>query len=179
MSSNALLPQKKLLLSHALLESSIIDASGYALGGVLSQLQDDKWHLVAFISRTMTDAKLNYDIYDKELLAIMYALKEWRPYLLDAHKTFEIWTDHKNLLYFRKAQDLNSHQACWYLKLQDVDYTLHHIPGTSNSKANILSRLPWYKEWTPQKTTVTMLPEKCFVNKIPGATILWERCTAS
>ena len=61
-----------------------VDASGYALGGVLSQLQDDKWRSVAFISRTMTDAELNYDIYDKEILAIMYALKEWRPYLLDA-----------------------------------------------------------------------------------------------
>ena len=85
-----------------------VDALGYALGGILSQLQDDKWRSVAFISCTMMDAELNYDIYDKELLAIMYALKEWGPYLLDAHETFEIWTNHKNLLYFRKAQDLNS-----------------------------------------------------------------------
>ena len=50
-----------------------VDALGYALGGVLSQLQDHKWHLVVFILCTMTDAELNYDIYDKELLAIMYA----------------------------------------------------------------------------------------------------------
>ena len=90
-----------------------VNTSGYALGGVLSQLQDNKWRSVAFISCTMMDAKLNYDIYDKELLAIMYVLKEWRPYLLDARETFEIWTDHKNLSYFRKAQDLNSCQACW------------------------------------------------------------------
>ena len=74
------------------------------LGGILSQLQDDKWHSITFILHTMTDAKLNYDIYNKELLAIMYALKEWCPYQLNAHKTFEIWTDHKNLSYFRKAQ---------------------------------------------------------------------------
>ena len=47
----------------------------------------------------MTDAELNYDIYDKELLTIMYALKEWCPYLLDTCETFEIWTDHKNLSY--------------------------------------------------------------------------------
>ena len=94
-----------------------VDASGYALGGVLSQLQDDKWRSVAFILHTMTDAKLNYDIYDKELLTIMCALKEWHPYLLDTCKTFEIWTDHKNLSYFRKAQDLNSRQAHWYLIL--------------------------------------------------------------
>ena len=63
-----------------------VDASGYALGGVLSQLQDDKWQSIAFILRTMTDAKLNYDICNEELLAIMYASKEWHPYLLDARE---------------------------------------------------------------------------------------------
>ena len=152
-----------------------VDASGYALGGVLSQLHDDKWHSVTFILHTMTDAELNYDIYDKEHLAIMYALKEWRPYLLDAHETFEIWTDHKNLSYFRKVQDLNSHQARWYLKLQDFDYTLHRIPGTSNSKADILSRLPWYKERTPQKMAITMLPDKHFINKIGSKIVQYSR----
>ena len=120
------------------------------------------------------DAGLNYDIYDKELLTIMYALKEWHPYLLDACETFEIWTDHKNLSYFRKVQDLNSWQACWYLKLQDFDYTLHHIPGTSNSKADILSRLHWYKEHTPQKTVITMLPNKHFINKIGSKIVLFQ-----
>ena len=104
----------------------------------------------------------------------MYDLKEWHPYLLDTHEMFEIWTDHKNLSYFRKAQDLNSCQACWYLKLQHFDYTLHHIPGTSNSKANILSRLPWYKEQTPQKTAITMLPDKCFINKIRSKIVLFQ-----
>ena len=153
-----------------------VDASGYALGSVLSQLQDDEWCSVAFISCTMMDAKLNYDIYNKELLAFMYALKEWHPYLLDTHKTFEIWTDHKTLSYFRKAQVLNSPQACWYLKLQDFNYTLHHIPRTSNSKADILSRLPWYKERTPQKTAVTMLPNKCFINKIGLKIVLFQFC---
>ena len=151
-----------------------VNTSGYALGGILYQLQDNKWCSVAFISCTMTDAELNYDIYNKELLSIMYALKEWHPYLLDTCKTFEIWTDHKNLLYFRKAQDLNSQQACWYLKLQDFDYTLHHIPGTLNSKANTLSRLPWYKEHTPQKTAITMLPDKCFINKIRLKIVLFQ-----
>ena len=122
----------------------------------------------------MTDAELNYDIYVKELLAIVYTLKEWCPYLLDACETFEIWTDHKNLSYFRKAQDLNSQQAQWYLKLQDFDYTLHHIPGMSNSKADILSWLPWYKECTPQKSAITMLPDKHFVNEIRSKIVLFQ-----
>jgi hypothetical protein len=83
------------------------DASGYAIGGTLSQLQNGKWRTVALLSQSMSDAELRYDIYDKELLAIVCALKEWRPYLLDAAEPFEVWSDHKNLSYFRKPQRLN------------------------------------------------------------------------
>ena len=54
-----------------------VDASDYALGGVLSQYQDKKWKTVTFISRVMSPAELNYDIYDKELLTIIFALEEW------------------------------------------------------------------------------------------------------
>jgi hypothetical protein len=56
----------------------------------------------------MTPAEKNYEIYDKELLATMEALKSWRHYLLDAKQQFEIWTDHKNLMYFRELHKLNS-----------------------------------------------------------------------
>ena len=69
-----------------------VDASGFALGGVLLQHHpDSKWHPVTFISWVMSLAELNYDIYDKELLVNMYALDEWQPYLLHATKPFEIW----------------------------------------------------------------------------------------
>ena len=76
------------------------DASGHAIGGVLSQEQEGKWKPIAFLSRMMQPAEWNYEIYDKELLAIVEALSKWRQYLLDAAETFEIWTDHKNLKYF-------------------------------------------------------------------------------
>src|SRR6201999_1180993 len=83
------------------------DASNYAIGGVLSQQHDDhKWHPVAFMSTSFSDAEQHYEIYDKELLAIITCLKEWRPYLLGTPEPFEIWTDHKNLTYFRSAQML-------------------------------------------------------------------------
>ncbi|KIL54995.1 hypothetical protein M378DRAFT_18347 [Amanita muscaria Koide BX008] len=117
----------------------------------------------------MSPAELNYDIYDKELLAIIYALEEWRPYLLDVAEKFEIWTDHKNLSYFRKPQRLNGRQARWYLKVQDYDFELKHIPGKSNSRADILSRLPWYKETLPQQEELTMLGEKRFTKKVTPA----------
>ena len=82
------------------------DSSDFALGAVLSQRQNNKWHPMAYLSKSLTEAKRNYEIYNKELLAIMTALSEWRHYLLTG-KESEIWTDHQNLCYFRKAQKLN------------------------------------------------------------------------
>jgi len=116
------------------------DTSEHAIGGVLSQEQEGKWKLIVFLSRTMQLAERNYEIYDKELLAIVEALIKWRQYLLDAMEPFEVWTDHKNLKYFQEPHKLNRGQARWYLKLQDYNFTLQHIPGKMNTKADILSR---------------------------------------
>lgn len=80
------------------------DALDFATGGVLSQKQGDQWHPVAYLSHTMNATERNYEIYDKELLAIMTALNEWRHYLISATQEFEIFTNHKNLEYFRKPQ---------------------------------------------------------------------------
>jgi len=87
------------------------NASGYAIGGVLSQLQkDNSWRPIAYLSRAMNETKRNYEIYDQELLAIMEGLKQWRQYLIESDQ-FEIWTDHKNLGCFKKLQKLNHCQA--------------------------------------------------------------------
>jgi len=59
---------------------------------------------------------------------------------LDAVEKFEVWTDHENLKYFREPHKLNGRQVRWYLKLQDYDFTLQHILGKTNTKADILSR---------------------------------------
>jgi len=116
------------------------DASGHAIGGVLFQEQEGKWKPIAFLSRTMQPVKQNYEIYNKELLAIVEALAKWRQYLLDAAEPFEVWMDNKNLKYFREPHKLNGRQARWYLKLQDYDFTLKHIPGKTSTKADILSQ---------------------------------------
>lgn len=77
------------------------DASNFATGAVLSQLGDDGHrHPCAFLSQSFTEAERNYEIYDKELLAIIRALEEWRHYLEGAPHPVEVWTDHKNLGYF-------------------------------------------------------------------------------
>ena len=59
---------------------------------------------------------------------------------MDIIELFEIWTDHENLKYFREPHKLNGRQARWYLKLQDYDFILQHIPEKTNIKADILSR---------------------------------------
>ena len=152
-----------------------VDALGFVLGGVLSQHHPNgKWHPIAFISQVMSPAKLNYDIYNKELLMIMYALDEWQPYLLHATEPFEIWTDHKNLTYFWQPQKLNRWQAQWYSRLQEYDYTLKHILGATNSKADILLRLLWYKAKLLLPNNITMLPEWCIIKKASPTVTLFR-----
>src|SRR6266852_2994915 len=65
------------------------DASNYAMGAVLLQFVDGKWRPVAFMSKLFNEAERNYEIYDKEMLAIMMALDEWRQYLLGLEEEFE------------------------------------------------------------------------------------------
>ena len=78
------------------------DGSGVATGAVLLQLshEDDKWHPIAFLSKSLSPVEQNYEIHDTEMLAIVRTLEEWRHYLEGAHHPIEIWTDHKNLEYF-------------------------------------------------------------------------------
>ena len=89
-----------------------VDASDYATRGVLSMECEDKlWRLVAFLSKSLNKTERNYEIHDKEMLAIIRGLEVWRHLLKDTYFKFEIWTDHKNLEYFMKAQKLNWRQA--------------------------------------------------------------------
>ncbi len=116
------------------------DASEGAIGAVLSQEQEGKWRPVSFLSKSLSVTERNYEIYDKELLAIMLALEEWRHYLMGAYQDFEIWTDHQNLQYFRKPQKVNRRQARWITELAEYHFTLHHKAGTANKKADLLLR---------------------------------------
>jgi len=84
------------------------NASNYTTGGVLSmKCSDEMWRPVAFISKSLSDTERNYKIHDKEMLAVVRCLEAWRHFLEGTTIKFEIWTDHKNLEYFIKAQKLN------------------------------------------------------------------------
>ncbi|SJL01309.1 uncharacterized protein ARMOST_04629 [Armillaria ostoyae] len=138
------------------------DASEGTIGAVLSQEQDGKWRPVAFLSKALTITERNYEIYNKELLAIMLALDEWRHYLMGATVDFEIWTDHQNLQYFRKPQKINHHQARWVTELAEYHFTLHHKPGASNKKADLLSRRADHPQGQDDNDKIIVLAPKHF-----------------
>jgi len=139
------------------------DSSDYAMGAILSQEQTDgKWRPVAFLSKTLSETERNYQIYDKEMLAVMRALSEWRQYLLGAKQKFEIWTDHKNLEYFRLPQKLNCRQARWTVEMQEYNFEMRHKPGPQMIKADLLSRRAGHPDGKDDNEGVTLLPEQWF-----------------
>jgi transposase InsO family protein len=83
---------------------------------------------------------------------------------MGAAQDFEIYTDHANLQYFKKPQKLNRRQARWLTELQEFHFTLHHIPGKSNSKADLLSRRPGFEKGVNDNEDTILLPEYLFSN---------------
>ncbi|KAI3364204.1 hypothetical protein L3Q82_010812 [Scortum barcoo] len=88
----------------------------------------------------LSPAERNYDIGNRELLAVKLALEEWRHWLEGSKQPFLVWTDHKNLEYIRSAKRLNSRQARWSLFLTRFNFTLSYRPGSRNVKPDALSR---------------------------------------
>jgi hypothetical protein len=131
-------------------------------GAVLSQKLDGKWHPIAYMSKAFSDVERNYEIYDKEMLAIMLALGEWRQYLMGTSEDFEIWTDHQNLQYFQKPQKLNHQQARWMTELGEYHFKLLHKPGKTHVKPDILSRRPDLDRGEKDNENETLLKEEHF-----------------
>jgi hypothetical protein len=101
------------------------DASGAAMGVVLSQRQEDgRLHPLALMSASFSPAELNYDTHDKELLAIIRAFEHWCIFLERAKETVTVFTDHKNLEYWRTARTFNHCQAHWYLTLAPYNFMI-------------------------------------------------------
>ncbi|KAJ8507721.1 hypothetical protein ONZ45_g9939 [Pleurotus djamor] len=114
------------------------DASDYALGAIFAIYTDDgKIHPVVFHSCTFANAELNYDVHNKELLAIHEAFKVWSRYLDGSGSPIDVFTDHKNLEYFKI---LTRRQAPWSEFLSQFNFTIHYRPGRLGAKPNTLTR---------------------------------------
>jgi hypothetical protein len=107
---------------------------------LLQTNENGQYHPCGYLSQSLNPAKHNYQIFDQELLAVIQALTEWHHYLEGNPHLVDIFTNHKNLLYFCTAQKLTHHQACWQLILSMFNIELHHIPGTKLTAPNALSR---------------------------------------
>jgi len=119
------------------------DASDYVSAGVLLQRDDEGvLHPLAYYSKKHSPAECNYDIYDKELMAIIKALEEWRPECEGAAYPLQLITNHKNRKYFMTKKLLNRRQARWSEFLTRFDYEIVYRPGKSNGKADTLTRRP-------------------------------------
>lgn len=104
---------------------------------MLSQRSPDEgWlHPCAFFSRRFSSAERNYDVGNRELLAIKLALEEWCHWLEGAEHPFLIWTDHKNLSYIRRTKQLNTRQARWQLFFSQFNFTISFRSSSRNAKA--------------------------------------------
>jgi hypothetical protein len=100
------------------------DASDFTIGAALSEVIDGQLHLIAFYSRKMDTAEINYDIHDTELLTIVASLKEWRQYLEEAYHQIQIHTDHMNREYFTTTKILNRRQSRWVQELASYDFKI-------------------------------------------------------
>jgi hypothetical protein len=106
------------------------DASDYVSAGMLSQYNDDGiLHHVAFFSKKHSPAEYNYEIYDKELMAIVRAFEEWRPELEGALYPIQVLSDHKNLEYFMSTKLLNRRQTHWAEYLSHFNFKIIYCPA--------------------------------------------------
>ena len=119
------------------------DSSNYMNASVLSQPDDNGiLHPVAYFSRRMSPAECNYEIYDKELLAIIRCFEEWKPELEGTGLPVKVLTDHKGLEYFMTTKKLTPRQARWAKFLSKYNFIISYQSGKKNEKADALTRKP-------------------------------------
>jgi len=155
------------VLAHAKLNDQFeleVDASGYVVGAVLLQRKEDgKKHPIGYYSATLNEAQRNYNIYDLELLAIVMALKNWRPLLAGSPHKIIIYSDHLNLQYWRLPQRISRRVVREVLELLEYDFEIRHLPGRLNGRADALSRRPGYDQGENDNKDVVVLPDHVFV----------------
>ncbi|MBW0521770.1 hypothetical protein O181_061485, partial [Austropuccinia psidii MF-1] len=103
-------------------------------------VSDSAKHPIAFNSRKLLPAELNYEIHDKELLCIVWALKRWRAFLLSLSSPFEFLTNHSSLQYFMSSKVLTRHQAHWAKLLSEFHFSITYCPDRLATLPDALSR---------------------------------------
>jgi len=140
-----------------------VDTLGFAVGAVLLQREKDKkCHPVAYYSATLTVTERNYNIYDRELLAIVKTLRNWWMWLAGAKHRIKIFSNHMNLQYWKDPRKISRRIAREVLELSEYDFEIHHLPGKINRRADTLSRRANYDQGEEDNGDMTVLPEDLF-----------------
>ncbi|QRW22886.1 Retrotransposable element Tf2 protein [Rhizoctonia solani] len=139
------------------------DASGAALGSILSQQQEDgRLHPLGFLSESFKGAEQNYNTHDKELLAIIRFFKYWRIFLEGTAHPITVFTDHRNLEYWKESWTFNHCHARWHLLLAGYNFQIVYRPGKQSGKPDALSQCSDHANIPPANQT--MLPDPVFAN---------------
>jgi hypothetical protein len=116
------------------------DASLHSTGAVLSMEKDGREYVIAYASRKFDKAQSNFCVTRKELWAGIWALKQFRQYLLGRH--FVLRTDHSALTWFKKSRDLIGQPGRWLEFMEEFDFDIVHRAGSRHGNADALSRRP-------------------------------------
>ena len=143
------------------------DAPGYALGVVIAQEFKDGVHPITFHSRSLLLAEKNYNAHDKELTAMIFGFKCGCLLFLRATHVICIHTDHKNLQYFHDPRKITGQQAWCIEFLQDFNYMLEHIPGSTNTVADLLSQRKDLNKGVDSNEPCILLPDHLFTPTNP------------
>nr|XP_016486421.1 PREDICTED: uncharacterized protein LOC107806713 [Nicotiana tabacum] len=126
------------------------DASDYAVGAVIGQRKDKIMHPIYYASRTLSDAQLNYTVTEKEILAVVFAFGQFRPYLIGSK--IIVYIDHAALMYLMEKKESKSRLIRWVLLLQEFDLEIREQKRTENQVADLgwrepRKRLRWKRLW--------------------------------
>src|SRR5882757_2411431 len=147
------------------------DASAYAVGAALFQKDErGKRRAIGYASKTLNAAERNYDVWDREFLALIFGLTYWRHLLSGTQLPVQVFVDHANLLHYRHPQKINRRIARYILTLADYNIQLHHRPGTEN-RADAMSRRPDYDDGKEDNSDITPIPPQLFIDHIRSAAL--------
>jgi hypothetical protein len=157
------------------------DTSAYGVGAVLLQegelnprTKKPTQHPIAYYSATFSPVERNYDIYERELLAIMKALEHWRPHLATTDTPVTVLTDHTNLTFWKNPKKVNRRVARWFATLQDYNLQIKHVPGKLHAAPDMLSRPPNADKGDEDNQNLTLLPSQLFIRSMTDPALDWE-----
>ena len=146
------------------------DSCKFAIGATLQQDHGNGLQPVAYRSKKLSKAERNYDVREREFMAILDACSHWRHYL-HSDEPFLLKSDHSSLVHYMTMPNLTGRLARWVLKMQDFHCKLEYIPGPQNVVADALSRRPDLEHDDEDEAATAAPPPSPAVNQIPAAPV--------